>query len=202
MNSLTQPIHVTSLLGPLSLVTAAASLPVTRDECKDQCGQKDFDDDDLMLDRKIEMAVRAIERGRGWQLMQATFDVAVRAWWNVPLRLPRPPLASITSVKYYDTAGVLTTLDPSYYLVHTPSDKPGSIERSPLLSWPATQCRAFPIIIRFVAGYASRALVPGTFKEAIYQLVDFSYENRGAADAELPSAIDHLLDLETSGGYA
>lgn len=203
MHPLQQPTFVTSLLGPLILVTAPTGLPLTRDECKDQLDlDLELDDDDLLVDRKINAAVRYVERSRGLQLMQATYDVEVRSWWYRPLRLPRRPLASVESVKYYAPDGTLTTLEASSYLVHTPTDRAGAIERAPDKCWPATQVRTYPIVIRFVAGYASRDLVPPTHKETIYTLVEFLYENRGAADVQLPTAVEHLLDIETAGGYA
>jgi uncharacterized phiE125 gp8 family phage protein len=200
-SSLLQPAFLPSLLGPITLVTAPTELPVTRDEVKDHC-LVDFDDDDIVLDRQIAAAVRYVERSRGWTLMPTTYNVALRAWWNRPLRMPRGPLVSVTWVKYYDPSGTLTTLDAANYLVHAADGLDGSIERAPEFCWPNLQLRAFPITTRLVAGYAAAAQVPETAKHAIYQTVDWLYENRGSADAPLPSAITNLLDAEAPGGYA
>ena len=76
----------------------------------------------------------------------AIFDVPVFCWWNGELKLPRPPLQSVGWVKYYDTAGTLQTLVTTEYLVRTPWQAPGKIERAPGKSWPSYEAdRTWPI---------------------------------------------------------
>ncbi len=200
-HAIQQPPFVPSMLGPVSLVTAPTEQPVTLDEVKDHC-DVDLDDDDLLLGGKIAAAVSYVGHSRGWALMPATYDVGVIGWWRMPLRIPWAPLRTIDSVKYFDQTGTEQTLAASNYVVHTPQGQRGSLELISDFQAPALKRRAYPITIRFGAGYASRALVPETAKEAIYHLVDFLYENRGAAGADLPPTVEHLLDSLIPAGYA
>lgn len=82
----------------------------------------------------------------------ATLDAFPCGW----IELPMPPLRSVDSVKYVDTAGTLQTLDEAAYLV----DKQrmvGVVTSAPGTNWPATRCQPGAVQIQFKAGYGTTA---------------------------------------------
>ncbi len=69
------------------------------------------------------------------------------------ITLPFPPLQSVVSVKYIDTAGVEQTLSASSYIVDTDSE-PARITPAYGEVWPSTRCQVNAVRIRFVCGYS------------------------------------------------
>jgi len=207
-----QPVFVPSLLGDLELVTAPATYPVALNDVKSNSRIEIDDDNDLINNFIIPAATEYCERSFDGhrQLITATYDLPVAWWWNGEIALPRPPLQSITSVKYYDSAGTLQTLDSGRYLVRTPMKLPGRISRAPLGSWPALQAdRQWPIVIRFVCGYGDDATdVPASIRQAILLFCGHLYENREATvvgnqvPVEIALGVDRLLQKHNFGSYA
>jgi uncharacterized phiE125 gp8 family phage protein len=87
--------------------------------------------------------------------------------------VPRPPLQSITSIKYYDTAEVEATFSSADYFVDTVST-PGRI----VLKW---QSLADPTLRAVVAvrcgGWTTAASVPARLRQAMLLLIGHWYEN-------------------------
>ena len=113
--------------------------------------------------------------------------------------LPNPPLKTVDSVKYYDTAGVLQTLDPATYLVDAISE-PARITPAPSTSWPATQNRMNAVQITFTCGYGAAKDVPTGIKNWMLVRLGSLFENREEVAigqrivvADLPF-VDRLLD--------
>jgi uncharacterized phiE125 gp8 family phage protein len=193
------------ILGPLSLVTAPTLAVITLAEAKSWL-REDRAAFNAEITALVERATEYVEReipGHR-QIRQATLDAPVRCWWEDELRLPRPPLSSVTSITYYDSNGDSQTLDSSTYLVRTPWRMPGTIERAPGESWPAVQDdRRYPITIRFVAGYAAGSY-PGTVGQAIRFLVCQWFDHRmplGEVTKEAMNTVHSLLDCESWGSY-
>jgi uncharacterized phiE125 gp8 family phage protein len=203
----------------LKLVTAPAVEPISLAEAKAHL-RVDHADDDATIDFLIAVARSHLDAVSGWMgraLINQTWDMVVDAFPTVAascwcgtatpttgvaaIRLPWPPLQSVTSVKYYDSAGVQQTMPATDYAVDTYSE-PGWI--IPATGWPTTQATANAVTIRFVAGYGANALtVPAPIRHAVLLLVGHYYENReqvlinpvGAATAlELPLGVTHLLN--------
>lgn len=196
-----QPQFIPSLLGEIELVTAPTATPIDINWARDHCVVTHSEDDVLLL-RKIQAATEYCQRESGRQYMTTTFNLPVRGWWSGRLKLPRPPLQSVVTVKYF-VEGVLTTLSSASYAVRTPINGAGWIEWLPDYSWPSTDDREFPIIIQLIAGYTSAALVPYTAREAISQMVDYLYTtNRGDKDIDIPNSIASLLNADGYGSYA
>lgn len=149
-----------SLVGALELVAAPGGRIVTLAQAARQCKFIDPDGDtNTYLGELIDRATRFCEQEISGQraFLPKTYDLPLNDWsWCRPLRLPRPPLCAVAWLKYYDTSGTLATLATSGYTVRAPESQPGTIERVPFTVWPAFQGdRAFPITIRFTAGYLS-----------------------------------------------
>lgn len=119
------------------------------------------------------------------------------------IRLPRPPLQSVTSVAYIDTNGQQQTLDSSLYLVDSISE-PARLSPAYGQVWPAAQAQINAVTITFVAGWTTGTM-PNTVKHAMKLLVNHWYEHREAmATQELktyPLAIQSLVGILSYGDY-
>ncbi len=95
--------------------------------------------------------------------------------------LPRTPVASVVSIEYYDTAGVLQALDSSLYQVDLRSE-PARVKPAPNLTWPATQSDRFDAVtITFTAGYGlDSTTIPLELYRAMLVIIGGWYENREA----------------------
>lgn len=95
------------------------------------------------------------------------------------IELPRPPLQSVTSMTYKDSAGTVTTMTANTdYLVDT-SRTVGRIVLPYGVSWPSfTPWPVNPITIRIVTGYYSTKPVPKSIKSAMLLYAGFFDRNR------------------------
>jgi len=117
--------------------------------------------------------------------------------------LPFAPLASVTHIKYTDTAAVQTTFAASNYGVST-AREPGVIVLEYQKTWPTTVLKnTDPIEIQFVCGSVSAEDVPRGIRQAVLMLASHFYEHReavmigsGAAvmEAEMPFAVSALIE--------
>lgn len=146
------------------------------DEAKDWLRVTGTAEDNLILDL-IASARQECENYTHVQLLTATYDVFFTEWCD-EFEIPRPPLQSITSVNYTDTAGAEQTVNSSLYTVDT-SETPGKVRLAYNQSWPSGK-RGFPnsIRIRFVAGYLSPALVPTQLKSGMALAIGELYHHR------------------------
>lgn len=157
---------------PLSLADAKEHLPITGT------------DDDSRVTGLIPVATRYIEGATGRQCITASWT------WELPwfpnasvFAVPRPPLQSVTSIKYIDTGGVLQTLSTDVYEAGTTSS-PGVIALKYQQSWPATRGVVNAVSIIFVAGYGDAATdVPAPLVQAIKLVVGHLNEQREASSA-------------------
>lgn len=114
---------------------------------------------------------------RTWLFRFSSFEAAIararkfcdsdgsRKYAEGTLLVPRPPLQTVTWVKYYDTANVLRTLSSSSYTVSAPSGSkagPGWILPVPSAAYPPTYSRPDAVEVKSVCGYGPTASsVPG-----------------------------------------
>ncbi|HUT92362.1 MAG TPA: phage head-tail connector protein [Thermoguttaceae bacterium] len=153
-------------------------------------------DEDAYLQALIDMAVDALQAKAWRQFCTATYTMQFDDWAD-ELRLPRPPLATVTSVKYYDTSEVLQTLATSVYEVIT-DQTPGLIRLKYQQTWPALRGHPDDILITYTCG-SSAAAVPSRTKQAVKLLAAHHYQQRtpvvvGRTVVEIPMGIMWLLD--------
>ena len=181
----------------LTLTTAPAAEPVTLVEAKAHL-KVEVDADDTLISALVEAARQHAERFLNRQLVTATWKLTLDRWpEGTTVRLPRPPLSTITSVKYIDTAGDQQTLDAASYTVDAESE-PGRVVPAYGVSWPAVRSIINAIEISYTAGYGDADAVPQAIKQAILFLVGHWYEHReevvdGTSPCELPQAARMLL---------
>jgi uncharacterized phiE125 gp8 family phage protein len=98
------------------------------------------------------------------------------------IRIPYPPLQSVTGVYYYDTDNTSATMTASDYFVDSKS-QPGRVVLAYSKTWPTTTLRpANGVYVEFVAGYGDDASdVPQMVRNAMLLLIGYWHENREAA---------------------
>ena len=122
-----------------------------------------------------------------------TWDLVLEYWpydWLHGIKLYRPPLQSITSVKYTDRSNV----------EHTFTDFVADVRSEPgvllLKSLPSTTLQySGAIVIRYIAGYGDAgSAVPERLKDSILALTSYWYENRETH--EVPTDIKRAFIAE------
>lgn len=189
-------------MAELILGTAPTSEPVTTAEAKAHL-RVDVSDDDTLIDSLVEAARQAFEEINGRSLYTTTWKLILDSWPSKPyIVLPRPPLASVTSIAYVDSDGNSNTWDSVNYVVET-DRTPGRIHLAENVDWPSASLRAAsPITITYVAGWATTGAIPQRYKQAILLLVGHWYENReaivtsGAMPKQIPLAYESLLQMD------
>lgn len=149
----------------------------------------------------LAAARRSVENYQQRQLVNATWKQYLDSF-PYCIELARNPVASITSIEYYDTAGTLTTLSASAYQLDNVNIK-ANITLAPNQTWPNVQTdRVNPIIVTFVAGYgATAASVPESTRLAIMMLATHWFEHRvpvavGTIVTDFPLHVKTLLDAD------
>jgi len=165
------------------LVTGPAFEPVTLDEAKLAC-HVDAVEDDIYLTRLILSARMWAEEYTRRALVTQTWELRLDGFPRCPIELPWPPLASVTSIKYLDTAGVLQTGNPTDYLVTGAAarDARGTVRPTYGTFYPSTSPVPEAVQVRYVAGYGDPTLVPAGVKHGILLHIAESYGNREAPD--------------------
>jgi len=97
--------------------------------------------------------------------------------------LPRSPLISVDSIKYYDSDGTLQTLSSSAYETDDGIDVPARVYLLPDETFPTLQTgRRNAVEITFTCGYlepgsASKELVPQLVQQAMRYMITHYFEN-------------------------
>jgi uncharacterized phiE125 gp8 family phage protein len=159
-------------------------------------------DEDVLVTGLIEAAREWCEGYQNRAFITQTWEIALDSFPSENhIEIPKPPLQSIESVKYYGTDETEYTFSADSYYVDTYSE-PGRIVLKFGETWPSDMLRtANGVIIQFTVGYGDTAAsVPEKVKQAIKVLVGHLYENREATDIkelkEVPFAVRDLLGLE------
>jgi uncharacterized phiE125 gp8 family phage protein len=163
----------------LKLVTAPTLLAVSPAEAKAQA-RVDIDDDDLLLERKIRAATEAAQVVQNRALLTSTWRLSMDYFPCWEIRLPMPPLQSVTSITYVDSAGSTQTLSASTYIVDTDAE-PGRVTPAYGLVWPSVRVQPGSVKITYIAGYTAASLIPETTREDILVLAASRYEHRESA---------------------
>ena len=117
----------------------------------------EHDEDDDLIETYLKSVISMLDPPYGF-LGRAMVTQTLKYWReNFPtgriLKIPFPPLQSVTSVNYYDSDEVEQTVSADNYTVVT-SQEPGYIELNSNSSWPTVLSeRKYPVFIEFIAGY-------------------------------------------------
>jgi uncharacterized phiE125 gp8 family phage protein len=183
----------------LKLITAPTVLAVSLAEVKLHL-RVDLSDDDAMITSLIGAATEAAEQITLRALLPQTWELALDAFPEA-FELTRIPVASVTSLKYLDAAGVDTTLSTSLYKLDVANDfAPAVVVPAYGETWPAARAEVNTVRLRYLAGYTNAEAVPNAIKQWIKLQVGTMYEAREGelviqgGTAVKPGFADALLD--------
>ena len=174
----------TLVSGPTEVITTAEAKTHTR---------VDHSNDDTYLDTLVVAARQYVERVTRRSIGAQTWDF----FWDSfasHIEIPKPPLVSVTTVKYTDEDGTQQTATGTLYT--TDADAvPGLVHLAHDQSWPSFRAIPNTIEIRAVVGSAT---VPKPIEQAMLLLIGHWYENReaivvGTIASQIPMAVDALL---------
>lgn len=184
----------------LKLITAPAAEPVSTSEAKSHL-RVDTTADDTYIGTLITVARQNVESHLRRALISQTWEVVLDDFPAGVIRLPKPPLASVTSIKYTDDEGNESTYSSANYVVDSDTE-PGRVVLKSGQTWPAvTLAAANGVRVRYVAGYgAAGSNVPQAIRQAILLVIGSLYENRedvlvaqGVSIGVLPFGVVALL---------
>lgn len=186
----------------LELFTAPAIEPITLTEVKEhlRIDSSNTSEDDFI--NTLIAAATVYYQSRSWrQLITATYKQYLEDFPAVGMELRKPPLQSVTSIKYEDTNGVEQTLSSSVYQVDVKSEV-GRIVLADGESFPDTDEVINAVTIEYKAGYGDAASdVPALVKSVLKLIVAHLFENRDMvtkmgtpAQVPFPEAIDMLIN--------
>lgn len=133
--------------------------------------------EDEELENLITAARMRIEEDTWRQLIKATWVLRRDTFPanNGDFVLPKPPLQSVTYIKYYDTNGVQQTIDSSLYDVDNYGAGPGIIRPAYGQTWPTPRTQLNAVEVKYIAGYTT---VPRGIIKALTILIADGYANR------------------------
>ncbi len=133
--------------------------------------------EDAYLETIITTVQQQLEEVHWTQFTTATYDQYFDAWTD-PLVLSRPPLGSITTVKYTDNDGTLQTVADTVYEAGEVLGV-GTVRRKFNQNWP-TDKRAHEdtIVVRFTCGHGVASAVPAAIKHAVKLMCGHLYWHR------------------------
>lgn len=150
--------------------------------------------EDALIEMWISSARRLAEeyqrRAYNIQKWEMTFD----SYPEMPIDIPRPPLKSIESVKYYDENNLEHSIELSQFFVDT-SSEPGRVGFNKNCDWPAVNLRAMSALkIVFVAGHdIDTETIPENVVDAILLYMTYRDQYRAAEVDSAPPQFYHLL---------
>lgn len=180
--------------------------PVTIAEAKDLLNLR-HSDKDALLQMLVDAAIASIDGADGWlnrALCQQQYDMKLSGFGSC-IRIPLPPLVSVDSITYLDTANASQTLATSQYRVVGIGDRwPGRVDPGYGIAWPPTYSVDEAVTVRFTCGYPPdagsptdyAANVPKPIKLALLQMVNDAFENRGTVAFTVTSTIPMSLAVE------
>jgi uncharacterized phiE125 gp8 family phage protein len=142
----------------------------------------DGNDEDGVLLTLMEAAADLFTGETGRQVLEATYELILPAFpaRGASLVLPRPPLQSVTSVTYIDSAGGEVVWGEAEYTVTAPQGPyagQGFIAPASGLSYPSTARRDDAVRVEYVAGWDVDDLPDAIKLRLLLVAADF-YANR------------------------
>lgn len=156
----------------------------------------DGDDDNEILALLIPAATAAVEARVGRALLQQTLVLHLDAFRDPTRRdailLPRPPVASVTEIRYTDAGGTQRTVTAATYTVET-TVEPAMIFLAQSQSWPTSLRLAAAVEVEYVAGYGTSPTdVPAALRHAVKRVARLMYEG-GCVDCTDDPQVQSLI---------
>jgi uncharacterized phiE125 gp8 family phage protein len=164
----------------LTMITGPVDEPVTEAMLRDHA-TLDSSVPSALLQMYLKAARASAEFLTGRAILPQTWERTLDEFPVASIPLGRPPVLSVTSVKYYDTDGVQQTVDPANYLLDERTE-PGYVVPVDGYEWPSTQDRVNAVVVRFQCGYPTAADVREDLKHWIYIRAATAVDNREEVD--------------------
>lgn len=187
----------------LSVITPPAVEPISASEAKASPSLRvTTTADDTDITALIKTARLMAETRSLHALVTQTLELVLDGFPTGGIKLPMPPLQSVTSIKYIDTDDTEQTLSSALYDVDTET-VPGMVAPAADESWPTDVMDQINAVrVRYVAGFGGAAEVPADIKSWIKITVGTLYDNPqgfvvGTAQTVTPiprNYVDALLD--------
>lgn len=197
----------------LRLKTAPATEPVSLVEAK-LFLRVDHSDEDSLINDLIQAARECVEEYTKRALITQTWTMFLDQfppgqsdeWWagtmtghigslNESIReikLPRPPLVSVTHLKSYDDSDTATTFAATNYIVDT-TRQPGRMILKNSQAWPSNLRAGNAVEVEFICGYGAASAVPRSLKTALYLILAKMYDCRSAA-TDIPESAKKMMN--------
>jgi uncharacterized phiE125 gp8 family phage protein len=165
----------------LTPIDGEAILPIA--DCKEHL-KVTHSIEDALIGSLRNAAIGYVEKTSGVALAAASFRWSMR---DFPLRVTVPvrPVTALTSVTYYDAAGVVQTYSDARLI-------DGAVLAAAASTWP----RAYGAAVEFTAGLTSPDDAPDLIA-AVKLMLTHLYQNRGAAQVtevyEVPLGVNALI---------
>lgn len=203
----------------LKRTTAPEALPINIEEAAEHC-RIDSDDELPYLKQLIEVASEYVEKVTGRVAVASTFTLVAPSWHSLingddnepridcrnpySIPIPRAPLNSVSSIKYYaSNSESQTTISSSDYRVITSRD-PGIVQF--IDSPPSVEDRLDAIEIIFAAGSSDPTDAPPVLRHAVKMIIAHLYKNRehvniGNIVSRIPDTVPMMLEHEKISGW-
>ncbi len=182
----------------LRKISKATTLPVILADIKTHCAIDDGTTEDARLTALIWAADSFIESETNRAYVDQTWELVCGGFLN-GIELPKPPLVSVVSVKYFDSDNVEQTLSTNDYYVVIPETDYGYIEATN--TFPTTFSRPDAVTIRFTCGN----YLPDNYIHIIKLLVGSWNELREGENIgntkTISLGVDRLLNQLKTGKY-
>jgi uncharacterized phiE125 gp8 family phage protein len=183
----------------MKVITGPATEPVTLANVREQLGINNVSEtsSDAVITRRIIEARQWVEGFIRRALISQTLEIRMDCFEEC-IKLPHPPVISVTSVKYIDTDGTEQTVSSSDYVLDDYPLVP-FIREAYGTKWPTPRDEPNAVRVRYVAGYGANATdVPQLIREAIILIVghwmNFQEQSEnGVGLARVPYAVQDML---------
>lgn len=181
----------------VTVITPPATSLVTLAEAKAML-LIDHTADDALITAMIAAATIEAQGVAARSFVTQTLSLSLDGWpCDGAVRMPFPPLLTVTSVKYFDADNVERTVAAGDYIVIADTT-PGLIVPASGKAWPTDLRTWSPIRIRYTAGYGAAADVAASAQGEIVQLVKalvvVDYENREALSSQAAAQRERILN--------
>ncbi len=196
-----------STLKPVRTVAPVAE-PITVAEMRQHCQLADsYTYHDSEFAALIQAAREQWEADTGCVCLQSTWAVKLDNWWSSDdgLQLSHRPVQSISSISYLDTAGASQTWSSSNYTLDLYRVSP-TVWYAYNVTTPSLYSVPSNVTVTYVAGYATAAEVPASWKHAIKLLAGHWFSNRdpvvlGTTASEVPHTYERLVQSNMRSTY-
>lgn len=179
----------------LKIITPPVGFAVTLSELKAWAKLPEDDAEDTVYTAIVQAACEWTEKFLRRPLLTQTLELHLERFpVDRVIRLPRPPVQSISSVTYRSTAdGAYLTLAADLYEIVIDGDGLATLLLKPNRNWPAVQVFPGAVKVRFVCGWTSAAVIPEAIRRAILIVAHGMAVRRTCFDAFLAQEVKPLL---------